>query len=400
MKELLYLSHRIPYPPDKGDKIRSYNLLRRLAERWTVHLGTFVDDKDDWQYTETVSKICGETKYVRLNPTTAKIRALPGLLSGSSMTMPYYRDSELQAWVNELLERREIDCVVVFSSSMAQYVSRLRSEHRIRTVVDFCDMDSDKWRQYSAKFSGVKRWFYGREADKLRREEAEVAEACDASVFISADEAEVFCSQTSVSKSVVHTVPNGVDVEYFDPGVVFDNPFPQGTDPVVFVGAMDYWPNVDAVVWFAREVLPGLQKANPDAEFHIVGSNPSDDVRALDQQAGIHVTGRVPDVRPYLKHARCIVAPLRIARGVQNKVLEAMAMAKPIIATGAALEGISLRDGLGVKICEEGSDWITAVHQLIGDSSLHAEQPAARKHVMENYSWDASAKSLAEIVAG
>ncbi len=399
MKELLYLSHRIPFPPDKGDKIRSYHLLSRLAERWTVHLGTFIDDEDDWQHVDTLSGYCGETKFLRLNPTTAKIRSMRALVDGTSLTMPYYRNRELQRWVEDLMVRRDIECVVVFSSPMAQYVlDSVGGE--VRTVIDFCDMDSDKWRQYSDRFSGIKRWIYGREADRLRVEETAVAERADASVFISEDESAVFCEQTGTPEQTVFTVPNGVDTVYFDPAVPLDNPYAADSDPMVFVGAMDYWPNIDAVLWFADKVFPAVREANAKAEFHIVGSNPRDDVCALGQRPGINVTGRVEDVRPYVKHSRCVVAPLRIARGVQNKVLEAMAMAKPIVATNAALEGISLVDGLGIRVCEQKADWVEALQSQTA-GSVPADQPAnARQHVADHYSWDASASQLTDIISG
>jgi sugar transferase (PEP-CTERM/EpsH1 system associated) len=395
--ELLYLSHRIPYPPNKGDKIRSFNLLQRLAKKWTVHLGAFIDDKDDWQYTETLDNIFEETRFVGLSPLAAKGKALSGLITGSSLTVPYYKSAEMRAWISHILASRPIDCVLAFSSSMAQYLY-LAEDHDVRRVVDFCDVDSEKWRQYADSFNGAKRWIYSREARKLCREEESFGQQSDAAIFVSNEESSLYCQQTGVDRNKVHCVRNGVDTDYFDPELAMPNPFPGSGQNIVFVGAMDYWPNIDAARWFTEEIMPQIRASGVAARFWIVGSKPSRDIVALAENTDIIVTGRVDDVRPFLKFANCTVAPLRVARGVQNKVLEALAMARPICASSAALEGLTFGEECGISVCDTTSDWVEALSSHIGDDAGLTNFDCARRTVRAAYSWDASARDLAAIV--
>ena len=399
MKELLYLSHRIPYPPDKGDKIRSYNLLKKLAERWTVHLGTFIDDQNDWQYVPMLEEICSETKFVRLSPAFAKLRALRGLIAGTSLSLPYYADAGLKKWVSDIVGKRDVDCAIAYSSPMAQYVMSLPGNN-IRTVVDFCDMDSDKWRQYSEMFGGVKRWIFGREGELLRQEETVFADNCAAAVFISEAEANLFCRLTGIPDSKVRIVRNGVDTAYFDPELIFTDPYCGNRNAIMFLGAMDYWPNIDAVCWFAEKIFPTVRERNPGADFFIVGSKPSPAVTALGRIPGVTVTGTVEDVRPYLQFARCVVTPLRVARGVQNKVLEAMAMARPVVATTEALEGISYGSDSGISVCNSEASWIEQVLRILTEGGSGGRNLGARRNVTEKHSWDASAKQMASVVSG
>jgi len=396
---LLYLSHRIPYPPNKGDKIRSYHLLRGLAERWNVYLGAFIDDDEDWQYVSVLEELCVETKFVKLTPSLAKVRALQGLLKGTSLTMPYYKNAELENWVSAIADRHSIDCVVAFSSSMAQYAAPFL-DGSTRIVVDFCDVDSDKWAQYSQRFGGLQRWVYAREARQLQHEETAIAAKSDASVLISDDEAEIFRDRTDTPGARVHTVRNGVDVDFFDPDLELSSPFVCNENAIVFVGAMDYWPNVDAVMWFVNEIFPAIRAKNRDAVFYVVGSNPGPEIRRLDAEDGITVTGRVEDVRPFLKYAACVVAPLRVARGVQNKVLEAMAMARPVVVTAEAIEGISFNDDCRISVVKSVSNWVDQVLAVLANSESDAGGLGGRQHVTEKYSWAASGRELAKVVMG
>lgn len=392
MSDIVYLAHRIPYPPNKGDKIRSYNLLRHLADHAPVHLGAFIDDPADWQYVDELKKFCTETCFLPLNPTLAKGRALLGLVRNTSLTMPYYRDSRLLEWLRSLVSARDVGCQIAFSSSMAQYLSDAGGRQRI---VDFCDVDSEKWTEYSRMFVGPKRWVFRREGRRLLAEEAAIAARCDAAVFVSDEEAELFRERTGTDAARLHTVRNGVDTAYFDPGLHYDNPFADGDRAIVFVGAMDYWPNIDAVTWFADNVLPAVLTRNARARFHIVGSNPGAAVRSLARRPGIVVSGRVDDVRPYLRYAACSVAPLRVARGVQNKVLEAMAMARPIVATPEAVNGIAVNPEVVVRA--KPADWADAVSLFVAAEASDRGVPASRERVASEYSWEAAARRLYDL---
>jgi len=399
MRELLFLAHRIPYPPDKGDKIRSFHLLQRLARRYRVHLGAFIDDKRDWSHVEQVKKMCAETCFVALHATRAKLRSLAALATGGPLTLPYFRSARMARWVDDMLRSRRIERIVVFSSAMAQYVERAAPD-RVRRVLDFVDLDSDKWRQYSERKRGPARWLYRREAETLFEVERRYAAAFDASLFVSEAEARLFTAQAPEAAARVCVVENGVDTEYFSPQRVYPNPYPADEAAVVFTGAMDYWANVDAVAWFAREVFPRVLSNFPQARFYIVGTRPTRAVRDLAQLPGIRVTGAVPDTRPYLAHARAAVAPLRIARGVQNKVLEAMAMARPVVASRQAADGI--------RPCAELLEWSTDAPEtaarlllkLLREPAPAALGVALRAHVSRHYSWHENLARVEAILEG
>ncbi len=390
MENLLLLVHRIPYPPNKGDKIRSYHLLKHLARNYRVHLATFVDDADDWQHVPRVKALCAEAYFAPLNPRLARVRSLGALLANRSLSLDYYRDRGLRTWVDQVVEREKISRIVVFSSAMAQYAEPYP---KARRVVDFVDVDSDKWRQYADKKSWPMNWLYRHEARQLLRYEQHVARACDASLFVSEPEADLFKKLAPESSRKIGHFNNGVDTVYFSPEHVFDNPYAAGDLAIVFTGAMDYWPNVDAVQWFAADVFPRLRSSFPKARFVIVGARPSPEVLALATVAGITVTGTVADVRPFIRHAALAVAPLRVARGIQNKVLEAMAMAKSVVVSPQALEGIVAEVGRDLLLAGDADAFHDAVASLL-HHPVSALGTAARRQVQQRYSW---ASNLARI---
>lgn len=392
MPDLLFLAHRIPYPPDKGDKIRSWHLLRHLAQRWQVHLGAFVDEPDDWRHLPVLRQVCADVQLRPLNPASRKLRSLTGLLSNEPLTLPYYRDAVLARWVRSKLDGG-IDAVVVFSSAMAQYVI---SATDVRRVMDFVDIDSDKWRQYAPTKAWPLSWLYRREGDRLLAWERGVAASFDAGLFVSEAEAADFRRLAPESAPRISYFNNGVDVAFFDPDLGYDNPFPAGTQAVVFTGAMDYWPNVDAVAWFAREVLPQFREVHPRAVFYIVGSRPAAEVRALAGD-GVVVTGRVEDVRPYLAHAAAVVAPLRIARGIQNKVLEAMAMGKTVVSSPQALEGIAARVGEEILCANTAQAFAAELARSINGVDCGK---AARARVLADYTWESSLVAVDRWIRG
>jgi sugar transferase (PEP-CTERM/EpsH1 system associated) len=383
VEHLLYLVHRIPYPPNKGDKIRSYHLLRYLADRYHVHLGTFVDDASDWQYVDTVKQMCASTHFAALDPLKARVRSLGALATSGVLSVDYYRNAGLQEWVSRTMREQDIGRVLVFSSPMAQYVM---DYPHARRIIDFVDIDSDKWRQYAEKKRWPMSWLYGHEARQLLAYERHVAQRFDASLFVSQPEAEMFRKLAPESSARIGYFSNGVDTDYFAPSAGLVNPYADGKPAIVFTGAMDYWPNVDAVQWFADEVFPSVSQAHADAQFYIVGARPSAQVQALAARPGVHVTGTVPDVRPYIAHARVAVAPLRIARGIQNKVLEAMAMARPVVVSPQALEGIAAEPGRDIVLAQDAGQYISAVNALLSAADTTIG-PAARKKVVDLYGW-------------
>ncbi len=384
MEELLYLVHRIPYPPNKGDKIRSFHLLKHLARRYRVHVGAFVDDPHDWRHRTALAELAGgEVKLLPIRRRLATLRSLRGLFSGEPLTLPYYRDARMAAWVDGLLATRPVRRALVYSSSMAPYLLR---HPTLRRVIDFVDVDSDKWRQYADTKPWPLSWVYRREASTLFDFERRVAAAFDAATFVSDAEADHFSRLAPECAARVFGFSNGVDTDYFDPVQVNVSPYGPAERVVVFTGAMDYWANVDAVVWFAEEVFPAVRAQIPEARFYIVGARPAAAVQALGRKPGVVVTGAVADIRPYLAHAALAVAPLRIARGIQNKVLEAMAMAKPTVVSPQALEGIVAEVGRELLLAHDAAAF--AAHTI---AQLIAPDPAigraARARVLADYSW-------------
>ena len=384
MQSVLFLCHRLPWPPSKGDKIRSYHVLQRLVERYHVYLGTFVDDPADWRHLAPVEALCAEVCVRPLPPWRAGWRALAALTRGEALTVGVYRDRVMRHWVERLLADHELELVLCYSSGVAPFVMR---HTQLRRVMDFVDVDSDKWHQYAQQArGGVKRMLYQREARRLAEFERTIATQFDASVFVSEAEAAFFRHLVPESAGRVHGIPNGVDAGYWDPQRACSSPYRPGERAVVFVGAMDYRANVDAVCWFAHEVWPRIAARRRDARFYIVGSRPTAAVRALGQLAGITVTGRVEDVRPYLTHAHAVAAPLRIARGIQNKVLEALAMEKVLLATPAAYAGVA--DFPGRQGCIDESPEVMATEALRWlDAPQAVRVPAARAEVLSRHDW-------------
>jgi len=384
MQELLYLVHRIPYPPNKGDKIRSYHILKHLSQNHRIHLGTFIDDEKDWEYVEKLKSICDETCFVKLNPKIARIRSLPGMLTRQPLTLPYYRDANLQKWVNNLLNNRNIKNILVFSSAMAQYINEPCSAN---CVIDFVDVDSDKWKQYSKTKSWPLNWIYQRESKLLFEYERKIAKTFDTSTFVSEAESIFFKKLAPESAKKITYFNNGVDTDYFSLQNISTNPYRNDIDILVFTGAMDYWANIDAVEWFAHNIFTLIRTHLPSIEFYIVGSNPTARVIALASLPGITVTGSVKDIRPYIAHASLVVVPLRIARGIQNKVLEAMAMEKVVIASPQAAEGIRASHCQELFVEHSDLDFADRIIKQIKDEPNLKIGATARNRILKDYSW-------------
>lgn len=399
MRDLLFLAHRIPYPPNKGDKIRSWHMLRHFAERYRVHLGCFVDDPYDWRYRDALRSVCAECCFVPLRRPIARLRGLRALFDGGAITVRTYHSPVLKRWVDGLLDCHNSLHIFAYSSAMAQFTMNARAaEHR--RVIDFVDVDSEKWRQYGTAKPWPTRWIYRREGARLLAFERAVAARFDAGLLVSAAEAALFRELAPESSDKIHAIENGVDVDFFAPERVYAHPFDGEREVLVFTGAMDYWPNVDAVVWFADSVFAALRAQRPGLRFVVVGANPAPAVAALDRRPGITVTGRVADVRPYLAHAAVVVAPLRVARGIQNKVLEAMAMARPIVATPEALAGLRAEPGRELAVAVDAEAFATATAALLVDAGAAEMGARARRRVVADYGWSQALAPLDSLVSG
>jgi sugar transferase (PEP-CTERM/EpsH1 system associated) len=391
MANILYLVHRLPYPPNKGDKVRSYHLLKHLARRHNVFLGTFIDDPEDEAYVDTVRSICTDIHVSKLNPRLARLYSLSALLSGEPLTLRYYRIAALADWVNRTCRTHHIDVAVIFSSSMAQYVKDFQ---RLPTLIDFVDVDSAKWTQYAPRHRWPLSWLYRREGRLLLNYERHMAARSARSYFVTENEAALFCEQAPECRVRVEAMCNGVDADYFSPDESRPSPYRTDELPIIFTGAMDYLPNIDAVIWFQGEVLPQILARWPNARFYIVGRSPTAEILALSCEQVV-VTGTVPDVRPYMQHAAAVVAPLRIARGIQNKILEAMAMARPVIASAECAAAVEAEKGAELLTAASPEEYIAELGRVL-DAPATAIRigRAARRRIVEHYGWDAHLKAI------
>lgn len=381
----LFLCHRLPFPPNKGDKIRSYALLRHLAKRGPVHLACFVDEADDFKHLDTVRALAGGECYFEPLGKMAKAwRSLMGLASGKPLTTACFGSQQLQAWVNRILQDRPIRDVVVFGSAMAPYVMQSPANPG-QVLFDMVDIDSDKWRQYAGVSRGATQWLYSREAHKLEALEREAAKAFGVTLLASDFEAETFRRIAPASAAKIAGLTNGVDLASFS-SAARENPFRESELPIVMTGRMDYRPNHEGAVWFAREVFPKIARALPQATVYFVGSGPPPALQAV-AGPGITVTGVVADVRPYLQFARAVIAPLHIARGIQNKVLEAMAMAKPVVATREAARALAAKPGEHLWVENEPARFATAVIAALQGAERETIAAKARKYVEDHHDW-------------
>jgi sugar transferase (PEP-CTERM/EpsH1 system associated) len=395
MPELLFLSHRVPFPPDKGEKIRAWHLLNHLAKTYRIHLGCLVDDARDRPHLAELGRICSRVGGFEVRAAVQKARAIVGMRRGKPLTADIFFHPELARWVKDSLAASRIDTVVAFSSGMVSYADGCRAPVR---VLDMVDVDSEKWRDYASNSTWPLRALYHREADTLLALERRAAAQFDATLFVSEAEARRFAALAPECRQKIGWVENGVDLELYSPLHRFERPFPGGTTNLVFTGTMDYWPNGDAVGWFARRVMPLLAARHPQIHFHIVGAKPSRPVQRLALMPNVHVTGRVPDVRPYIAHADAVVAPLKVARGIQNKVLEAMAMGRPVVATPEAFEGLRAIPEQELLVRATPEEFSRGLADII-EGRCPGLGAAARSAVERDYAWAQNLKQLDAVMA-
>ncbi len=376
---ILYIAQRVPYPPNRGDKIASYNAVRYLARRHSVCVAALADSDEEADFAQDLEKLGTVVDVAVRRPTRAKLSALKALFTGAPLSVAYYHSSELARKIAARAASVKFDVVVVFSSSMGQYVDLVPN---VPLVADFVDMDSRKWALYAGFSSWPRSAIYSLEERRLLNFERDLARK--ATVTLVRTEAEREDCKRLIPGARFEVLSNGVDLDFFKP----QGPKPLSAN-IVFTGVMDYFPNVQAVKWFCKEVLPEVQLNIPGASFTIVGARPTQEVLALSQQQGVIVTGQVPDVRPYIQNAAAAVAPLLLARGVQNKVLEAMAMETPVVVTQAAFRGVDAPAGEGVLPAADSKELAAKVVQLLNDPGLAAQIGKKGRRLVENrYVWD------------
>jgi sugar transferase (PEP-CTERM/EpsH1 system associated) len=380
---VLYLVHRTPYPPDKGDRIRAFHLLRHLSRRANVHLACLADEPASAETIAALERYCERIMVVPVASRARWLRALYCLGRGRTITEGAFHSPMLNAVVREWARGVDFTAAVASASSMAPYL-RTPELRGARAVVDLVDVDSQKWLDYAA--AGGRRspaaWIYRTEGRRLRKFEQSLLKWARAVTLVSDAETALFTQFCPLPG--VHTVTNGVDLDYFTPRIS-----DKEEEGCVFVGALDYRPNVDGVDWFCREVWPKIHDRRPKTRLRLVGRRPTATVRRLASVAGVDVIGQVPDIRPHLTGAAVAVAPLRIARGLQNKVLEAMAMGKAVVASPQAMQGLKERLDAPVLCAADGEEWVTLVLRLLEQVDLRNHLGAlGRQYVETHYDWE------------
>lgn len=394
MREILFLAHRIPWPADRGDKIRSHHILKRLCEMAPVHVGAFADDERDRGFVGEMDGILASS-HVELRSKPQWQAGVEALLTGQPVSVCSFGSGSMQEWVDQLLTSGRVSHIFCFSGQMAQYVPERFAGH---FIMDFVDVDSAKFESYADEGSLPMRWINAREGRLLGAFERDVARRADASLLVSEAEAALFRSRTGADN--VRALGNGIDTEYYDPAAEFKKLHPAFPDPlIVFTGQMDYRPNIEAVTEFATHAMPIIRSRHSEASFAIVGRNPTQGVSDLSMLPGVQVTGAVDDVRTWLAAADVVVAPMRIARGIQNKVLEAMAMARPVVASSAAAEGIDAEAGVHLYVEPNVNAEVERVCSLLDQPQEGLRiGAAARTHVLRHYGWDSQLAPLDDLM--
>jgi len=401
-KHILFIAHRIPYPPNKGDKIRTFNEIKYLSRFFTIDLLTMADEKSDLRFKPNLEMYCNFVHIFPLNRVYGKLKGLKSLLAGKSISEGYFYKSDLYHKLSELLSQNDYHAIFCFSSPMAAYIFKFFGHEakfgkKIKLVMDFCDVDSEKWRQYANNSTFPLSWLYKIEAKRLAVFERKTNRYFDVSIFVSEEESHLFTQMVPDAKQV-KTIANGIDHTYFSPESI--SPESESTSQIImFAGAMDYYANVEGVEWFCKEIFPMIRDKIPGVLFYIVGNNPHPRVRALGNIKNVIVTGFVDDMRPYYQQADLCVVPLRVARGIQNKVLEAMSMEKSVVSTSDALCGIHASHGDHLFQADTPKMMAHYILMLLGDKKLSRETGrAARKFVKKNFSWERSMEKLVAVL--
>ncbi len=397
MSGILFLAHRPPFPPDRGDKIRSHHVLRALSAMAKVHVGCLGETIADRAAESELAELA-ESHCLALRDKPLVVAGIEALLQGEPVSLAAFRHPGLAAWVRDTLAREEIDTIYVFSGQMGQYVP---DDWAGRLIVDLVDVDSAKFEAYSRGNRTPAGWINRREARLLAREETRLASLADRTLLVSEAERALFLSRIPPDCGTkVAVLGNGIDAARFDPARSSPHPALATSGPhIVFTGQMDYPPNVIAGLRAIERLMPRIRSTYPTAQFHLVGRSPASELVALDGENGARIWGEVPDVRPFLAGADVVLVPLTIARGVQNKVLEAMAMACPLVLTPAAAAGIRGQDGVHFALAETDEALAGAVRSLLARrGSARALGQAARRLVAESMSWPAILAPLPAIV--
>lgn len=400
VRRVLMLTHRLPYPPDRGDRIRSFNLLKLLSRHFDLSVACTSDEPVWLQHHQLLRTMAKQVTIQPISQGYSKVRGVAALAAGNAVTPTSFYRTGLAEQIMQWHEETPFDAVLTFCTGMIRYARLLTAEgHRgqspaPRHVLDLVDVDSVKWESYAQNHWPPLRWVYAAECRRLRRIEAGEFDHFDAITVVSPAEAEAYRHHVGEHRGLA-VVGNGVDLEYFSPLADSES------KSICFVGVLNYKPNADGITWFVNHVMPGLREREPDAKLMIVGRHPTPAILALGQHPGVEVVGSVPDVRPFIEQSAAVIAPLQIARGVQNKVLEAMSCRKAVVVSSGAAEGIRADDGRHLLVAHTPEQWVDHLSRVFHDTPhRQAVGKAARERVEQSYSWEEQLTPMVKLIRG
>ena len=393
--KLLFVSHNVPFPPNKGEKIRTYHIIHELAKRHEIHLIALTRDPADLGYQADLEVFCERVELIYLNPLVSKFYASIALLLGSPITLGYFFSLKARRLVKQFLANNAYAALFAICSSGAQYLYRHRES---MTLVDYIDIDSAKWKQYAEAAKSPLSWLYALEHRRLAQWERKICEQYDRSLLTSPTEKQRLLTLAVGCDDKIIVCPNGIDTEFFYPRNAVSEPSSGTRRTLVFTGQMDYMPNVDAVKYFYDDILPLVQRRHANTQFVIVGRNP--DASIAQDCPNALVTGEVDDIRPFLHQAAVFVSPLRLAFGVQNKVLEAMACAVPVVATSQILSGMNTVVGNDLLVGDDAETFAEQVCVLLDDETRRrGVGQAGYQYVVENHDWSAVSQLIDNVIS-
>ena len=387
--KILYLCHRFPYPPRRGGKIRPFNMIKHLSASHEVTVASLARSAAEARDATGIAPYCARYEIAEVRNPIQVVRMLLRVPTPTPSSMGFFYSRTLARRVHEFLARERFDLIFVHCSSVAQYVAGVPG---VPKILDFGDMDSQKWLEYARYKPFPLSPGYWLEGRKLAREERRLAGRFDLCTATTRAEWETLESyRTGVATD---WFPNGVDNVYFSPV-----PEPYDGDAICFVGRMDYYPNQECMFEFCARTLPLVRARRPNAKLLIVGADPSSAVRKLGDLPGVAVTGSVPDVRPHLRRSALMVAPLNIARGTQNKILEAMASGVPVVTSRVAAGGVDAVAGEHFAVASTPEEHAQAILRILGDPAERRRLAVAgRERMLSHHAWDRSMQRLDGIV--
>jgi polysaccharide biosynthesis protein PslH len=391
--QILFLTHRLPYPPDKGERIRAFHELRYLAARHDVDLFCFADSAECADHQQYLRGICRSVYVEVLQRPVRLLQGVGNFLVGRPLSFGYFHSRKFDNKVQEALRSRNYDVIFIYCSSMASSVPQPAPAP---IVVDFVDADSQKFRQYASRSGLLSRWLYAREAHAVAVAEQSLGQRA-ALAFATTQHDARELGGSGVTSFPVAVMANGVQVPDI-PDVQDQTELRELKPFALFLGTMNYPPNFDAAVYFARDIFPLVRKTNPELKFVIVGRDPNRQVRELAKIPGVMVTGAVPDASLYFRNADVSVAPFRISQGFHNKIAESLAVGIPVVTTSRAMAGVGLGERDGLFVADTTQEFADTVIRLLKDPALRQGLRQRAPSVAQRLSWDVRLSKMEQLI--